>query len=43
MTSTEMAVFSDLAPCSLVETFRAAYCLHHQVDKGYHHSDGGGS
>jgi hypothetical protein len=31
-----MAVFRDVAPCSLVEVyrrFRGAYCLHHQDDK----------
>jgi hypothetical protein len=32
-TSMKMTVFSDVAPCSLVDTdrrFRDAYCLHHQ-------------
>jgi hypothetical protein len=32
-TSMKMAVFWDVAPCSLVDTdrrFRGAYCLHHQ-------------
>jgi hypothetical protein len=31
----KMAVFWDIAPCSLVEVdrrFRCAYCLHHQGD-----------
>jgi hypothetical protein len=32
----KMAVFWDVAPCSLVEIgqrFRGAYCLHHQGDE----------
>jgi hypothetical protein len=31
----KIAVFWDVAPCSLVDTdgrFRGAYCLHHQSD-----------
>jgi hypothetical protein len=38
-----MAVFCDVAPCSLLETdkrFRGAYCLHHQGDD---HPDDKGS
>jgi hypothetical protein len=35
-TSMKMAVFWDVAPCSLIDTdrhFRGAYCLHHQGDE----------
>jgi hypothetical protein len=35
--SLKMAVFWDVAPCSLVEVyrrFRGAYCLHHQGGDG---------
>jgi hypothetical protein len=37
--STKMAVFWDVAPCSLVEVyrlFRGACCLHHQDDRPLH-------
>jgi hypothetical protein len=37
----KMAVFWDIAPCSLVEIdFRGVYCSHHQ---GIHRSDDGGT
>jgi hypothetical protein len=35
VTSIKMAAFWDVAPCSLVDinqSFRDAYCLHHQGD-----------
>jgi hypothetical protein len=39
-TSIKMAVFWDVAPCSLVDIDRGVYCLHLQ---GHEHPDDGGS
>jgi hypothetical protein len=44
--STKMAVFSVVAPCSLVEVyqrFSGPCCLHHQGDDMPHCPDDGGS
>jgi hypothetical protein len=46
MATIEMAVFSDLAPCSLVDIYqssRGAYCVHCQVDENDSYSVDGDS